>query len=82
MKTLTIEMPDPSADVWRQLSPPIQQLITSRALSAILNGNLYPTGSDQLDLAIELAEAGISPDVISKISGLTEDMFKAFLRQP
>ena len=79
MKTVTIELEDPKSDIWQRLPPVCQNLLANKALDAILNGTPYPTGGDQLELAIELAENGVNADVISKISRLHRSVFESFL---
>ena len=79
MKTVTIELEEPTARVWQKLPPACQKLLTSKALNAILNGEPYPTGPDQLDLAIDLAEAGADVDSISKLTGLDRSVFESFM---
>lgn len=59
MKTVTIELEDSTAAMWKRLPAACQNLLTTKALTAILNGDPYPTGPDQLELAIDLAEAGV-----------------------
>ena len=81
MKTLTIEVEESTAQLWQMLPQPVRQSLTAHALSALLNGHLYPTGTDQLELAIELAEAGVSPEIISKLTRLEYESFEAFLKK-
>lgn len=81
MKTLTIEVEEPTAQMWQMLPPAAQRVLTSNVLNAILNGELYPTGTDQLKLAIELAEAGVSPEIISKLTRLDMDLFEPFVKK-
>ncbi len=80
MKTVIIELPVPSAELWGKLSAESRQLLTEKALSSILRGDPYPTGTEQLELAIDLAEAGVEAEVISKISGLAPELFESFMR--
>jgi len=79
MTKVIIEIEDLKSDIWKTLPPICQNLLTNKALNAILNGTLYPTGADQLELAIELAENGVDPEVISKVSGLHRNIFESFL---
>ncbi|MBY0424242.1 MAG: hypothetical protein K2Q22_01280 [Cytophagales bacterium] len=79
MTKVTIEIEDLKSDIWKNLPPVCQYFLTNKALNAILNGTPYPTGANQLELAIELAENGVIPDVISKVSGLDRTIFEAFL---
>ncbi|HTH54475.1 MAG TPA: hypothetical protein VL728_00430 [Cyclobacteriaceae bacterium] len=79
MKTMTIELEEPSSEIWKTLPQSCQQLLTSRALDAILKGEPYPTGTDQLDLAIDLAEAGVTADTISKLTQLDPEVFSQFM---
>jgi hypothetical protein len=79
MKTMTIEVDEPISEIWKTLPLSAQRLLTSKALNAILNGEPYPTGFDQLDLAIDLAEAGVKAEIISKLSGLSSDVFSDFM---
>ena len=81
MKTLTIEIEEPTAIVWQMLPPAARQSLSARALTALLKGELYPTGTDQLDLAIELAEARVSAEIITKLTRLNIDTFKSFIKQ-
>ena len=80
MKTLQIEFEEPNLDVWRNLPTNAKKLLTEKALNAILNGALYPTGTDQLELAIDLAEAGVDAEAISKLTHLDKSIFEAFLQ--
>lgn len=81
MKTVTIELPEPSSELWNKLPLSSRQLLTEKALSSILNGDPYPTGTEQFDLAIDLAEAGVNAEIISKISGLAPEIFEGFMRK-
>lgn len=78
---LTIEVEEPTAAVWNNLPQAAQQLLTANALSALLNGTLYPTGAEQLVLAIDLAEAGVAPEIISTLTQLDKDLFESFLKK-
>lgn len=49
-------------------------------IKAILNGSLYPTGVEQLELAIDLAESGVDPAIISQLSRLDRSVFEGFLK--
>jgi hypothetical protein len=80
MKSLTIQIEDPILSTWKSLPPECQNLLTTKALNAILQGIPYPTGSDQLELAIELAESGVDADVISQLTRLDKSVFNAFLQ--
>ena len=79
MKTVTVEMEGKLEDLWNGLPPQSQRLLTSKALSAILKGDLYPTGTEQLELAIDLAEAGVDAEIISKLTRLDKSLFESFL---
>lgn len=81
MKTLTIEVGEPVAKVWSMLPQAAQKLITAHALEALLNGELYPTGAEQLELAIDLTEAGVDLETISRLSRLDRDLFEPFLKK-
>jgi hypothetical protein len=81
MSTLTIQVKDPAAQLWQTLPAEAQNLITSNALNALLCGELYPTGTDQLELAIALAEAGVAAEVISKLTRLDGDVFDPFIKR-
>lgn len=76
---MTIELEEPSSEIWKTLPQSCQRLLTSKALDAILNGEPYPTGTDQLDLAIDLAEAGVKADTISKLTRLEPEVFSEFM---
>jgi hypothetical protein len=81
MKTLTIQMEDDTAKVWQLLPVEAQKILTSGALSALLSGELYPTGTDQLELAISLAEKGVAPETISRLTRLVMDVFEPFMNK-
>jgi hypothetical protein len=81
MKTLTIQMEDDTAKVWQLLPVEAQKILTSGALSALLSGELYPTGTDQLELAISLAEKGVPPETISRLTRLVMDVFEPFMNK-
>ena len=81
MKTLTIQIEDDTAMVWQTLPVDAQKILTSGALSALLSGELYPIGTDQLELAISLAEKGVAPETISRLTRLDRDVFEAFLNK-
>ncbi len=79
MKSLTINMDDPNAAVWFNLPAAIQKLLTEKALDALLNGRMFPSGSEKLELAIDLAEAGVDAETISKLSHLDRSIFEGFM---
>ena len=79
MKTLTIQVEEPAAQLWQTLPSAAQKLLTTNAQTALLKGELYPTGTDQLELAIDLAEAGVKPEIISKLTRLDQEIFASFL---
>ncbi len=81
MKTLTIQIEDDAAMMWQTLPVDAQKILTSGALSALLSGELYPTGTDQLELAISLAEKGVASETISRLTRLDRDVFEAFLNK-
>jgi hypothetical protein len=58
-----------------------QQNRSPKAVSSLLNEDLYPTGADQIELAIELAEAGVSAETISKLTRLSPELFEAFIKK-
>lgn len=76
---MTIEFEEPSFELWRNLPASCQQMLTSKALESILKGEPYPTGPDQLYLAIELAEAGVNAETISKLTRLDFEIFSEFM---
>ncbi len=80
MKTLTIQVEEPAAQLWQKLPAAAQKILTTNALTALLNGELYPTGTDQLELAIDLAEARVNPEIISKLTRLDQEIFASFLK--
>lgn len=80
MKTVTVELDEPSSNIWKSLPTESQKLLTGNMIKAILNGSLYPTGVEQLELAIDLAESGVDPDTISQLSRLDRSVFEGFLK--
>jgi hypothetical protein len=81
MSSLLVEFRDPNARIWQNLSPAARQLLAEKALNAILEGVPFPTGPDQLELAIDLAEAGIDAESISRLSQLDVSTFQAFMKK-
>ncbi|MEM6845388.1 MAG: hypothetical protein AAF632_24460 [Bacteroidota bacterium] len=79
MKKIAFAIGEPEASVWNQLPSSCQDLVAEKAIKAILKGELYPTGTDQLDLAITLTEKGVSPSLISQITRLEPSVFEDFL---
>lgn len=80
MKTVTVELDEPSSNIWKSLPTESQKLLTGNMIKAILNGSLYPTGAEQLELAIDLAESGVDPAIISQLSRLDRSVFEGFLK--
>ena len=74
-------MEDNDNQLWQTLPIDTQRLLTSQALNALLNGELYPIGSIQLELAIALAEAGVAAETISKLTRLDSELFAGFLKK-
>ncbi len=79
MKTSSIAIDKPQLALWENLPIESQQALASKALNALLKGTLYPTGSEQLELAIDLAEAGVDADTISTLSRLNKEVFEGFI---
>ncbi len=81
MSTININIDDPLMETWEDLPAKSREAITSKTLNAFLNGTLYPTGTDQIELAMELAEAGVNADTISKLTRLEKEVFIDFIKQ-
>lgn len=81
MKTLIIQMEDNTAQLLQTLPLEAQKILTNGALSALLSGELYPMGTNQLELAISLAETGVAPETISRLTRLDMEMFEPFLKR-
>jgi len=79
MNKIALTLNQAEAAIWKQLPPACQDLVAEKAIQAVLNGTLYPTGPDQLELAIVLAENGVEPSLISQITRLEPGVFEAFL---
>jgi len=69
----------PEDKIWESLPQDCRISIAEKAIGAVLKGELYPSGTEQLELAIELAERAVSPDIISRITRLEKVVFEAFL---
>jgi hypothetical protein len=80
MNIFTIQVEDPASQLWQTMPAEAQRLITANALNALLRGELYPTGIDQLELAIALAETGVAPEIISKLTRLDMELFDPFIK--
>lgn len=81
MERIVLEMDGATAKVWRSLPAEGRKRLSTRVFGALFRGELYPTGTDQLELAIELAEDGVASDIISKLTRLEPEMFEAFLQK-
>ena len=79
MKPVNINIEEQLADRWEKLPQKTRQSIASKALNALLKGSLYPTGPEQLELAIELAEAGVDTETISQLTHLDKELFENFM---
>ena len=79
MNTFDLKLSEIDLSLWNQLPVVCQGLLASKILHSFLNGELYPTGTNQLDLAIELAENGSDEVVISKLTRLNKEVFQGFL---
>lgn len=79
MNTLDLKLSEIDLPVWNQLPVVCQELLASKILHSFLNGELYPTGTDQLDLAIELAENGANEDIIAKLTRLNREVSLGFM---
>jgi len=82
METLSVEIDKSLKNRWKNLPEKNREVMASRVLNAMLSGTLYPTGSEQLELAIELAEAGVDADTIQQLTRLEKEVFAAFLKKP
>ncbi|TAF73110.1 MAG: hypothetical protein EAZ53_13715 [Bacteroidetes bacterium] len=79
MSKVNVEINSSDIPVWNKLPPVCQDLLTHNILHSFLNGELYPTGVQQLELAIELAENGIDKNLISKLTRLDAVVFEDFI---
>lgn len=79
MSTLDVKLNEIDLPIWQQLPALCQQLLATKVLHSFLNGQLYPTGTEQLELAIELAENGADELVISKLTRLDKEAFENFM---
>ncbi|WP_194976424.1 hypothetical protein [Aquiflexum lacus] len=66
-------------EIWEALPADCRISIAGKAVNAILRGELYPSGTEQIELAITLAERGVDENVISKITRLKPEIFEAFI---
>ena len=76
---MTITIDEPKGALWLRLPQAAQKSVAEKALNALLNGRLYPTGIDQLELAIDLAEAGVDAETISTLTRLESSLFESFM---
>lgn len=76
---MSIDIEDPKNALWLTLPPAAQKLLTEKALNALLNGRMFPSGPDKLELAIDLAEAGVNAEAITILSHLDRSMFEDFM---
>lgn len=78
MDKIVLEVDSATSKIWNSLPAKGQQKVLSKAISALFRGELYPTGTEQLELAIDLAEEGVSSELISKLTRLKPEVFEAF----
>lgn len=69
----------PEDKIWESLPPDCRTSIAEKAIGAVLRGELYPSGTEQLELAISLAERAVEPHIISQITRLEQEVFASFL---
>lgn len=79
MESININIEKKVIGNWEQLPVITRQNLASRTLNAMLSGTLYPSGTEQLELALELAEAGVDTDTISQLTRLEKEIFEEFL---
>lgn len=76
MGTLTIEVPEEVADTFRSLS-----LDEQKSIMEWLQMHVFPTGGDQLIVALEMVESGFPLHVIEKVSRLEREFLKTLIKE-
>jgi hypothetical protein len=66
-------------ETWEALPADCRLSIAGKAVNAILRGELYSSGTEQIELAITLAERGVNEEIIGKITRLKPEIFEAFI---
>jgi len=79
MESLNIEIQDSQKRVWNILPEAYRTSIASKALNALLDGRIYPSGSEKIELAIDLAAAGMDAETISLLTHLEKEVFENFM---
>jgi len=79
METININIEKQVIGNWKKLPLATRQNLASRTLNAMLAGTQYPSGSEKLELAIELAEAKVDSVTISQLTRLEKEIFEGFL---
>ncbi len=69
-------------EIWETLPDQCKNSIAEKAIEAILSGKLYPCGTEQLELALFLAENNVEKQVISKITRLNSEIFEGMYSNP
>lgn len=68
----------PEDKFWDTLPPEYRISIAEKAVSAVLRGEVYPCGTEQIELAISLAERNVDAQTISRITRLNQEVFEDF----
>ena len=75
----SIELNPAAQVIWDKLPIGVRKEVTERALNALFTGRRYPRGGDQLELVIDLIDAGLDVATISTVSGLVTEMVEDFI---
>lgn len=83
MEQIVLEVSSDTARRWRNANAKTREEAVNRLVEKLVlssgDAAAYPNGIDKLDLAIELAESGVSADVITKVTHLRPEAFEAFM---
>ena len=78
MKSLSIELPDSTASILNNLSPSAINKLADVFFNGIMTNGLYPTGTKQLELALELLDAGVPVEIVAVVTRLDPDVVAPF----
>ncbi|MDX2130373.1 MAG: hypothetical protein SFU91_15160 [Chloroherpetonaceae bacterium] len=79
-ETHTITLDDQLAKRWLSLPQSAQKILAEKSIKAVLEGQVFPSGIEKLELAIVLAEAGVKREEISFLTHLEAEVFEDFMK--
>lgn len=83
MERIVLEVNSDTARRWRNANAKLREEAVNRLVEKLMLSSddtpIFPSGTEKLDLAIELAESGVPANVITKVTHLLPEVFEAFM---